>query len=245
MGNMEYIDDYFNRSNTDEQKQQFEQRIIHDISFAKEVAFYISTQNIIREQLQTEQKERFRKAYEAQKAAPPRKHPVKQMWKYAVAACAVVAAMVFSWVLIGTGHSPEQLADEYIQQNWKTLDIAMSSAPDSLQQGLTLFNAGKPEAALLLFENMMKNDPANFMAKKYAGIAALRQSQYDKALFYFAALAKDTTLHSNPGLFYQAVVLLKRNGPGDIDAGKKLLKEVATNDLEGSKEAKQWLRRLN
>lgn len=242
---MEYIDDYFNRSNTAEQKQQFEQRIIHDISFAEEVAFYISTHNIVKEQLQTERKERFRKAFEAQKAALPRKQPVKQMWKYAVAACAVVAAMVFSWLLMGTGRTPEQLANEYIQQNWKNLDIAMSGAPDSLQQGLTLFNAGKQEAALLLFENIMKNDPANFMAKKYAGIAALRQSQYDKALSYFAALAKDTTLHSNPGLFYQAVALLKRNGPGDLDLGKKLLREVATNDLEGRKEAEQWLGKLN
>lgn len=245
MSNMEYIDDYFNRSNTAEQKQQFEQRIIHDISFAEEVAFYISTHNVVKEQLQTQQKERFRKAYEAQKAALPRKQPVKQMWKYAVAACAVVATMVFSWELIGTGRSPEQLAEEYIQQHWKTLDIAMSSAPDSLQQGLTLFNAGKPEAALLMFENMMKNDPENFMVKKYAGIAALRQSQYDKALFYFAALAKDTTLHSNPGLFYEAVALLKRSGPGDINAGKKLLQEVVKNDLEGSKEAERWLRKLN
>lgn len=242
---MEYIDDYFNRSNTAEQKQQFEQRIIHDVSFAEEVAFYISTHNVIKEQLQIQQKERFRELYEQQKIAPPRKQPVKQMWRYAMAACAVVAVMVLSWILFRTSNSPEQLADEYIQQNWKTLDITMSSEPDSLQSGLALFNAGKPAAALSQFEAIAEKDSANFSAKKYAGIAALRQSQYDKALFYFSALAKDTTLHSNPGKFYQAVTLFKRSGPGDIDVAKKLLQEVATNDLEGSKEAEQWLRRVD
>jgi tetratricopeptide (TPR) repeat protein len=245
MDNMEYIDDYFNRSNTTEQKQQFEQRVIHDISFAEDVAFYISTHDVLKQQFQIQQKERFRELYEQQKEVLPRKRPVKQIWRYAIAASAVVAVMVLSWMLISTRSSPEQLADGYIEQNWKTLDIAMSSVQDSLQQGLTLFNAGKPADALLQFENMLKNDSTNFMAKKYAGIAALRQSQYDKALFYFSALANDTALHSNPGKFYQAVALLKRSEPADIDVAKKLLQEVAANDLEGSKEAKQWLRKLD
>lgn len=244
MANTEYIDDYFNRSNTDEQKQEFEQRIIHDTSFAQEVAFYISTHNVVKEQLQTQQKERFREIYEQQKVILPHKQPVKQMWRYLVAAC-TVAIIAVSRLLFSSGISPKQLADEYIQQNWKTLDVAMGRGQDSLQQGLSLFNTGKPGAALVQFENMLKHDSANFMAKKYAGIAALRMSQYDKALFYFAALARDTTLHSNPGKFYQAVVLFKRNGPADTDAAKKLLREVVVNDLEGSKEAKQWLEKLN
>jgi len=245
MDNMEYIDNYFNHPNTAEQKQEFEQRIIHDVSFAEEVAFYISTHNVIKEQLQIQQKERFRELYEQQKEALPRKQPVTQIWRYAIAACAIVAVMVLSWMLVSTSSSPEQLADAYIRQNWKTLDITMSSEPDSLQFGLTLFNAGKPAAALLQFETIAEKDSANFSAKKYAGIAALRQFQYDKALFYFSELAKDTTLHSNPGKFYQAVTLFKRSGTGDIDVAKKLLQEIAANDLEGSKEAKQWLRRLD
>ena len=244
MDNMEYIDDYFNRPNTTDQKQQFEQRIIRDSSFAEEVSFYISTHNVIREQLQMQQKERFREIYEQQKIALPRKQPLKQMWRYAIAAC-TVAVIALSRLLFSSGISPKQLADEYIQQNWQTLDIAMSAESDSLQAGLALFNSGKPAAALLQFENTVKNDSSNFMAKEYAGIAALSQSQYEKALFYFSALANDTALHSNPGKFYQAITLFKRSGPADIDAAKSLLQEVATNDLEGSKEAEEWLKKLN
>mgnify|MGYP001127302881 CR=1 FL=1 len=244
MDNMEYIDDYFNRSNTAEQKEQFEQRIVRDISFAEEVAFYISTHEVIKDQLQIEKKQRFRAVYEQQKTALSGKRPVRQMWKYAVAAC-TVAVIAMARLLFSSGTSPKQLADDYVQQNWETLDIAMSAEPDSLQTGLALFNTGKMAPALLQFETILERDSANFMAKEYAGIAALRLSQYDKALFYFSALASDTTLHSNPGRFYQAIALLKRGGPADTDMAKKLLQEVAANDLEGSKEAKQWLKKLD
>lgn len=244
MDNMEYIDDYFNHPTTVEEKQQFEQRIIHDTPFAEDVAFYISTHHVIKEQLQIQQKERFRELYEQQKTVQLPKRPVKKIWRYAIAACAIVAVIVLSWMLVNTSSSPKQLAEEYTQQNWKTLDITMGNGYDSLQSGLALFNAGKYAAALLQFENMAEKDSTNANAKKYAGIAALRQSQFDKALSYFSALAEDTVLHSNPGKFYQAVTLFKRSGPGDIDVAKKLLQEIASNDLEGSKEAKQWLREL-
>ena len=244
MNNLEYIDDYFNHPNTAEQKQQFEQRIIRDISFAEEVAFYISTHDVIKDQLKIQKKQRFRELYEQQKAALPRKQPVKQMWKYAIAAC-TVAVIAMSRLLFSSGPSLKQLADDYMQQNWETLDITMSAESDSLQAGLALFNAGKPAPALLQFETVLEKDSTNFMAKRYAGIAALRLSQYDKALSYFSALASDTTLHSNPGRFYQAIALLKRGGPADADAAKKLLQEVAASDLEGSKEAKQWLTKLD
>lgn len=243
MDNMEYIDDYFNHPATVEEKQQFEQRIIHDAPFAEDVAFYISTHHVIKEQLQIQQKERFRELYEQQKTVQLPKRPVKKMWRYVVAAC-TVAVVALSRLIFSSGISPKQLAEEYTQQNWKTLDITMGNGSDSLQSGLALFNAGKYAAALLQFENMAEKDSTNSNAKKYAGIAALRQSQFDKALSYFSALAKDTALHSNPGKFYQAVTLFKRSGPGDIDAAKKLLQEIASNDLEGSKEAKQWLREL-
>ena len=243
MDNMEYIDDYFNHPNTVEEKQQFEQRIIHDVSFAEEVAFYISTHHAIKEQLQIEQKARFRELNEQQKTVLLPKRPVKKMWRYAVAAC-TVAVVGLSRLIFSSGISPKQLAEEYTQQNWKTLDITMSNGSDSLQSGLALFNTGKYAAALLQFETMAEKDSTNSNAKKYAGIAAFRQSQFDKALSYFSALAKDTDLHSNPGKFYQAITLFKRSGPGDTDAAKKLLQEIASNDLEGSKEAKQWLREL-
>lgn len=244
MDSMEYIDDYFNRTNTAEQKQQFEQRIISDASFAEDVSFYISTHEVTKEQLQIQKKQRFREIYEQQKTVLPQKQPVRQMWKYAIAAC-TVAVIAMSRLLFSSGTSLKQLADDYVQQNWETLDITMSSRQDSLQKGAALFNAGKPAAALLQFEAIAAKDSANFNAKKYAGIAALRLSQYDKALFYFSALASDTALHSNPGRFYQTIALVKRGEPADTDAAKKLLHEIVASDLEGSREAKQWLKKLD
>lgn len=60
MENMEYIDAYFKSLPGTAEQQQFTRRIINDISFAEDMAFYMSANGILKEQLQQEKKERFR-----------------------------------------------------------------------------------------------------------------------------------------------------------------------------------------
>lgn len=122
-----------------------------------------------------------------------------------------------------------------MQQNWQTLGVTMGSQ-DSLETGLSLYNSGKLAEALTMFETLAKNSTANNTnAKKYAGIVSLRLQNYDKALAYFSMLEAETSLYSNPGKFYKAVTLLKRNKNGDKEAAKSLLIQVRDNDLEGKK----------
>ncbi|MEO7765910.1 MAG: hypothetical protein ABIS01_00745, partial [Ferruginibacter sp.] len=101
--------------------------------------------------------------------------------------------------------------------------------------------------ALEIFESLSKND-SNYTAKKYAGIAALRTENYDKALQFFTRLEGDTELNNNPGKFYKAITLLKRNKVGDNAAAKVLLKEVSDQpgqELEGKEEAARLLKKLD
>ena len=220
MENVAYIDDYFNSSPTDEQRQQFEQRINNDILFADEVAFYIAANGAIKEQLLQQKKQRFKEIYQQQKVMPVTKPPVKNIWRYMAAASVVAAVMLLSWFLFGQKPSPQQLADTYIEQNFKTLGVTMGSKQDSLQTGLSLYDEGKFKEALAQFETIVKNDSTNDAAKNYAGIVSLRLNDYDKALYYFKLLAANTSLYSNPGKFYEAVALLKRNNTGDAVAAK-------------------------
>ena len=71
-----------------------------------------------------------------------------------------------------------------------------------------------------------------------------RLNNYDKALEYFTILEADTGLYSNPGKFYKAITLLKRNKDGDKDAAKLLLEQVRDENLEGKKEAEEWLKKF-
>ena len=242
MENLELIENYFKGINNDLQKQQFEKKIMEDASFAEEVAFYISANGVIQQQVQEEKKQRFRELYNEQKVISI-KQPVRNMWRYMAAASVFIALVLITWFLTVSKNSTQQLADNYIQQHFQTLSVTMGNQ-DSLQNGLNLFNSNKLTEALTIFETLIKNNPKNSEAKKYAGIVSLRLNNYDKALEYFSMLATDTSLYSNPGKFYKAITLLKRNKDGDKEAAKKLLKHVRDENLEGKSEAVELLEKI-
>ena len=120
----------------------------------------------------------------------------------------------------------------------------MSGKSDSIQTGLRLYNEGKFAEALTQFENIIKSDTSIFLAKKYAGIAALRLKEYKKALYYFEELEIYNGLYANPALILQAVTLMERNQPGDAAKAKTLLQRIVDEDLEGKEFAQEWLKKM-
>ncbi|MEO6228707.1 MAG: hypothetical protein ABJB11_12870 [Ferruginibacter sp.] len=245
MDNMEYIDDYFSGDRSESQTQSFEKRIIEDPAFAIDVAFYVSAKKTIAQQVQEEKKQRFQEIYQQQKKVVPIKKYLQPFeWRYMAAACMIAVVMLLTWFVFRGKTTPANLADQYMQENWKTLGVTMSAKQDSMQTALLLYNAGNFNQALESFESILKNDSTNQSAKKYAGIVSLRSLQYDKALQYFTLLAADTTLFSNEGKLYKALTLMKRSRPEDIEAAKKLLADIRDNDLEGKEQAVKWLKKL-
>ena len=244
MSNLDYIDDYFKNLPAENEKQQFEQRILNDNSFAEEVAFYLSSNGIIKDELHQEKKQRFREIYQQQKDESTKRTPVRMLWKYAAAASVAAIIIIVSLLLFNKNPSAEQMADNYIKTDLQTMSVTMGNQQDNIQTGLNLFNTGKLPEALKQFENIVQNDSSNIDAKKYAGIVSLRLEKYDQALQYFRQLAENISLYSNPGKFYQALTLLKRNKPGDEVLAKQLLQEIKDKKLEGEKIAAEWLKKL-
>jgi len=239
-----YIDNYFMGDPSADMRKEFEKKLAEDKEFAEEVAFYLSAKDVIGEEALIEKKERFKKLYEDYKkanAAKPQKSIVRKLWPY------LAAAAIIAGVIIGRNMflqpSTEQIADNYIKDNFQTLSVTMSNRVDSLQTGLRLFNQGKLNDALQQFESIVKRDTSSTEAKKYVGIVYLRMQQYDKAIEYFSLLANNTQIFANPGKLYHAVTLMKRNLPGDLDKAKQLLQQVVSENEEGRKEAEGWLRK--
>ena len=85
MENLEFIENYFKGDNNEAQKKQFEKKIMEDATFAEEVAFYISANGLVQEQVQEEKKQRFREMYDQQKVISI-KGRVRNRWKYMAAA---------------------------------------------------------------------------------------------------------------------------------------------------------------
>lgn len=245
MDNMEYIDDYFKGSPGDEQRRLFEQRIINDVSFADDVAFYISATGMVKEQLHEGKKQRFRELYEQHKVIPITARPARKIMRYIAAATAVAASIILTLFLSVDRTSPQQLADQYIKQHFQNPGETTMSIPDSIQLGLGLITQNKLPEALTIFETIVKNDSTAIEAKKYAGIVSLRLGNHEKALTYFSLLASED-LRSNYGKFYEAVTLLQRSKPGDVDSAKQLLNEVINDESqEGRETATEWLKKLN
>src|ERR1022692_1966870 len=115
MGNADYIESYFNNDLPAAGKEQFEQKIITDSAFAEEVAFYYSAWQTAKNELAEEKKKRFAEIYQ-QNISVQKPGITIKLWKYAAAA-AVVAGIIFGSYLYIKPVSPQQLANQYIQQH--------------------------------------------------------------------------------------------------------------------------------
>jgi tetratricopeptide (TPR) repeat protein len=229
-----------------EEIRRFEQKIAQDPAFADEVALFLSAKQSLREEAAREKKERFRRLLAEQPSVIniDRDKNVRKILIYRITAAAAVIVCVLSvwYFFFVSSASPQQMAQKYIDEQFKTLSVKMSTEKDSTQEGLRLYNAGQYDASLKQFESILKRDTGNSSIKNFIGIIYLRTGNYDKALQYFKQFENDT-LYSNPSQFNQAITLLKRNLPGDKQKARELLQQIVNNDLEGKRSAQQWLKK--
>jgi tetratricopeptide (TPR) repeat protein len=245
MEEIEYIEAYFSGALSGEDAQIFDQRISEDKDFAEAVAFYLAAGQAIREEARTEKKAEFRRLYEQYvSGSVPAQRPLRHRYALITGIAASVAAVAIGLFFLLRPASPSQLADGYIRDHFSTLGVTMTDKEDSLQKGIRLYNDGRISEALTQFETIYHTDPSKYQAAEYAGIVSLRMQEYDKALEYFRALAADTGLYANPGRFYEAITLLKRSRPGDIETAKRILLEVVRKELTGKDDAARLLRNL-
>ena len=244
MDNLELIEAYFNNELAQDRKNEFDRRITTDPVFAEEVSFYLSSKQVAAAELE-ENRSRLAVLYKQHKqgnfTGGRRNPPLRQLWPW-VAAAAVLAGVIFGWYTWFQPVSLPSLADKYIKENFQNLPVMMDNREDSLQTGVRLYNDGRDEDALKYFESMIPRDSSKSDVKKYAGIVSLRIGEYDKAINYFSQLG-NLTLQANPGKFYHALTLMKRNQPGDLEMAKELLQQVVEFELEGRAEAADWLKK--
>lgn len=241
MHSLEYIDGYFKGEFSPKEKTEFERKLTEDPNFADDVAFYISTRQVSKDLVIEEKKNNFRKIY-ADYDKETKVIPMRRIWSYSAAA-AVFAALIFSWFMFMKPPTPSQLADHYIKTNLAHLQVNMGGGQDSLQTAIGLYNEGKYSASLPVFEAILNTKPDNSRALEYAGIAAIQIGEYDKAIQYFSRL-ESLPLAYNPGAFYHALTLMKRNAPGDAAEAKKYLEKVANEGLEHKEDVPTLLKRL-
>lgn len=239
---LDLIDDYFTGNLSDEEKATFEKKLQAEPDFADEVALYLSAFAISREDADQEKKQRFRELYVEREMA--KTTPVVQFrWlKPAMAAAAVLLVALLVWTFFLKTPTTTQMADRYINSELKAFPLQMGPN-NNLQEAKELYNNGKYSEALTKLEAILNEKPDDPEIIKLAGIVSLRLDNYDKALGYFKWLADQPGMFDNPGEFYQALTLLKRDLPGDDQNAKILLQDIVEKNLSGKEEAQKWLKK--
>ena len=241
MHSLEYIDDYFKGDFSPKEKMEFEKKLAEDPNFADDVAFYISTRQVSKDLVIEEKKNNFKRIY-AEYNKEAKVIPMRRIWSYAAAA-AVFVALTISWFLFMKPPTTTQLADNYINSHLTRFNPNMGSRQDSVQSGIILYNEGKWAESLSIFEKIVAGKPNDSKALELAGVAALRLGNFDKSIQFFNQL-EALPLAYNPGAFYHALTLMKRNGPGDAAEAKKYLQKVINEGLEYKEEAPALLKQL-
>jgi len=241
MHSLEYIDGYFKGEFSPQEKTEFERKLTEDPNFADDVAFYISTRQVSKDLVIEEKKNNFKKIY-ADYDKETKVIPMRRIWSYSAAA-AIFAALIFSWLMFMKPPTPSQLADHYIKTNLAHLQVNMGGRQDSLQAAIGLYNEGKYSESLPAFEAILNTKPDDSKALEFAGIAAIQIGEYGKAIQYFSRL-ESLPLAYNPGAFYHALTLMKRDAPGDAADAKKYLEKVANEGLEHKEDVPTLLKRL-
>lgn len=235
----ERIEPYFKQQLPPVEREQFEDELRHDPELADEVAFYLQTQQVIREGILAERHAEWRKM-----DTSPVAHPLGRVlrlspWYYAAAA---VLLLTLTWVWLSVPRpNAQELAGTYVENNLNTLSVQMGGEADSLQTALEQYNEGRLAEAQTIGEQLWQRNSDNAEALKLLGIIALRQQNYDQAMTYFHQLAERQDLYANPGKFYEALTYLQRGQPSDLKTARTLLQSVVAENLEGRQEAEKWL----
>lgn len=160
---------------------------------------------------------------------------------YYVAAAAVMIGFIITMFYLQPASMPK-LADEYVNENLTQLPLPMGTE-DSISLGVGYYNVKDYERALLIFKQLLTDDPTDETIIEYAGIASLRNGNINDAVGYFERLSS-IDLFANPGKFYLALTLMKRNEKNDAIQAKALLNEVVKKKLSHYEQAERLLDKL-
>lgn len=242
---LEYIESYFQNELPATERLAFEEKCTNDESFAGEVAFYVTSRQVLREALLKDKQSAWSslQADAGSTVAAPAKtiSLFRKLAPYAAAACLILAVLL---VYLNNSNSTVKYADNYIQKNIASISQTMNGSADSLQLGIEAYNKQDYDKALIYFKGVSANDPLAGDSKKYTGYTYLLTKKYDEALAAFGELANMKGLYGNPGNFLMAVTLIKRNTTGDKEQAKKLLQLVVNEKSGNMKEAEDVLDKL-
>lgn len=242
MENLILIDQYLSGSLSDAERGNFEAALSTNDELARDTAFMLNAREAAAEMAREQRKKELLQRLNGQ-AAPLR--VVRPLWRrpMAVAAAAALVLMMGAIFLLPRGgDSPSQLAAQYINAPMaNTTTMGAQEAP--LQTGVDLFNNKNYAGAKDFFLKYLSSHATDAQATEFLGRTYAALGEHGEAIGTFQMLEL-ADMPLNPAKFYRAVSLLARNGEGDVESAKALLKEVVEKKLGKYKDAEGLLEKL-
>lgn len=189
--------------------------------------------------------ESVKKAIKKEQTVPP--EPIKKerrkigLFKWVGGIAATLAIVFFAWNFLQPG---KLTTDELYAKYHKTEEISltqMGSSSSDLTKAESLFNSGKYQEAIVIFEEHLKNVPSDFQVLLYKGIAHMEIDEFVKAKKAFKKVSKSDTLFNVEGDWYEALNMLKQ---GKTKASKKALRDIINSESKRKSDAQNILDQL-
>jgi cytochrome c-type biogenesis protein CcmH/NrfG len=238
------IEHYLDGQMTEAERRAFEAELSDNSELATELAFYLNAREALAQTAHEKRRaELLALLPEENHGAAPRTRTLSMRWAIGLAASVALLVGLGIWAFL-SGPEPtlNQMAEGFATEKMTGV-TTMGGGPNTLQSGLDYFNAGQlAEArdAFVLYLQQTPNDPVALegLARAYLGLGEFRM-----ALDRLADLeALGGPYNSAP--FYSAIVLIRRNAPGDLARAKELLQNVVKAKGGHFKEAEKLLEKM-
>ena len=166
----------------------------------------------------------------------------RKYW-YAAASLLLIALVAGSLVLLNPGgYSPEKLFKMYYKSG-ETIGVSRSGN-GNMVEALLQFSKNDYQAADVLFDKILTNDPRNFAVMYYSGISNIEMKNYPKAIQMFETIIADKdNLYIENADWYLGLSYLASD---NLDQASKIFNTIAeTPGHYYAKDAKSILDKIS
>lgn len=162
----------------------------------------------------------------------------------AAIAAILVATGFFAWYTLHGGMSNRQLYEMYFKPYKVSMNVrgVADDTQAEIRKALSMYENGNYQQALPLFENVLKNSPANFAVNLYTGISLMELQQYSSATESFAKIIEHkNNLYFEQAEWYASLCYLVAD---QTDKARKQFVKIVERNGYYSDQAKEVLARM-
>ena len=237
------IESYLGGELNEQQKKEFETKILEDQKFALEVKLFEETNEAILDNEVQKFRESVKKVINESSTDHPKTIEfTRKFFKYPLVATIFILIVVSFWQLL-ISVSPEKIYSRFYKPYESDLTTrSANSSTDKINIAYVLYQKKEYEASYEILNNYLSKNSENQRAHFYLGLNSMELGKMDRAISELSEVEKDYTspfaIHAR---WYLALAYLETN---DIVEARKYLNRIVEEDVFYAEKAKNILKKI-